>query len=476
MTIVQCPRCRDEVTVPAKASPRALVRCPLCLEEYTLREALAELPPTLIVIDGSLPADDEYEPAMAGAAAAHAGGDLGGSYELSGGGFPTAAVLDSSPAADGAVTTAQPRLKGKIRKRKEKSAIAEMIKVVMGGVVGLSLAIVGLWWIPKGWGGARDPANLGPTVGKYVPWIVPAEYRPQEKGAGGNAAGGNGPTQIAQNNTPPAPAPTPKKTKAKPAPADQLVGELPGEPAPMPNPLDVPSFDLTPTPTPTPTLPTLPAVDPLAVPIPEPSPTPTPSPMPAPMPAASPIPAAPDFQKAVLAATESLAKVTNSAGKTRDEVQQAYTDMHLAASEMGRVISYLSPSDPDLYEHVQTMRTFLGSLAGDPRRMAAVRAITDLQLPTRKADDGVFLAGSVKDFQAVGSLFECVIEAGKKTAPTPIVVVCNQNPQDFFQVGDEVLVVGRLIENPTKNLPGYEGSQPRVVLYGDGLAAPKAAP
>jgi hypothetical protein len=40
MCIVRCPRCRDEVTVPARATSRALVRCPLCLEQYLLAEAL----------------------------------------------------------------------------------------------------------------------------------------------------------------------------------------------------------------------------------------------------------------------------------------------------------------------------------------------------------------------------------------------------------------------------------------------------
>src|SRR5262245_45970899 len=54
MSIVRCPRCRDEVTVPAKASGRALVRCPLCLEEYLLAEALTNAPPPLVIIGGEV--------------------------------------------------------------------------------------------------------------------------------------------------------------------------------------------------------------------------------------------------------------------------------------------------------------------------------------------------------------------------------------------------------------------------------------
>ena len=207
---------------------------------------------------------------------------------------------------------------------------------------------------------------------------------------------------------------------------------------------------------------------------PAPAPTPEPTPTPAPAPAEKPLPTIEDFQKAVLVSSDSLTKVSDSAGKSREQMQQLYTDMYLAASEMGRVISYLSPSDADLYEHVQTMQTFLGTLAGQPGKVSAIRAMTDLNLPQRKADEGVFLAGTVKGFQAAGSVFECQIDAGR--TPTAVSVICSNNPQDICQPGDELLVIGRMIENPKKNLPGYDGDKPRVVLFGYAMPVPKATP
>ena len=199
MTVVQCPRCRDEVTVPAKASPRALVRCPLCLEEYTLREALAELPPTLIVIDGSV-ADEDAELVGAGVASAHAGGG----YELSGGGFPSAAVLDSSAPAEAAVVPA--KLKGKLRpKKKQASAIVEMTKVVVGGVVGLTMGLGVLWWVF-----GKDPLDLGPKISPHAPWAVPAKFHAKPKANDKTAENGGGPL-VAQNNAP-------KSNGGKPAP------------------------------------------------------------------------------------------------------------------------------------------------------------------------------------------------------------------------------------------------------------------
>src|SRR5688500_7791420 len=141
MTIVHCPRCRDEVTVPAKAPPKALVRCPLCLEEYLLSEALAEMPPTLLVVGG----DVEEEEALVGAGVAEAEFGGGGEYRMAGSSFGSA--LDSSAPAGAAVATPRPGVKGAARpKRKEKSAIGEMVKIAMGGVIGLSLGLMVLWW------------------------------------------------------------------------------------------------------------------------------------------------------------------------------------------------------------------------------------------------------------------------------------------------------------------------------------------
>src|SRR5688572_2773545 len=95
MNIVRCPRCLDDVSVPLRASPKALVRCPLCLEEYLLREALGGLPPELVVLDGSGGGD---EPALVGAEAGLAEieqAELGGSGEYRMSGASYGAALDT---------------------------------------------------------------------------------------------------------------------------------------------------------------------------------------------------------------------------------------------------------------------------------------------------------------------------------------------------------------------------------------------
>ena len=59
MSISACPRCAQQISIPAGVSSTAKVRCPICREQYVLADALAGLPPLLEVIDElSEPADD----------------------------------------------------------------------------------------------------------------------------------------------------------------------------------------------------------------------------------------------------------------------------------------------------------------------------------------------------------------------------------------------------------------------------------
>jgi hypothetical protein len=506
MKIVECPRCRDEVTVPARARARSLVRCPLCLEEYLLREALAELPPMLEVLDGSGGEEDDGEADLVGAgaplkAAAGAIGDVGDEYRVAGGGF--GGVLDSSPAAGVTVSTAaRPAVKGARPKRKERSALVEMAKVVAGGIVGCILAPLVLWW-----GFGNDALNLGPKVAPYAPWAVPAKFHGKPASTATDSAGA-GQAIPSSNNVASVPPPTKEGNDTSSQQGNGLIGELP---------TDLPYSD------PTKFDPSLVVDDPLqakgglgagpaepnpapfnpeAIPAPpkttkkgksektkpvEPEPVEPETTVPEPMPVAEPalpieppavaektIPSANDFAQAVVAAADALAKVNDQPEMQPREVrQQLFTDMYLAAADVGRIVTYLSTSDSDLIEHVNTLQTFLTSLAAQPGKVSALKALTDLKLPERKHDEGVLVAGSVQDFKASGSMFELTTLAGKKGTETP--VICANNPQDFCAPGDELLIVGRVVENPKKHIPGYEGDHERVVLYGYSVKVPKAA-
>jgi hypothetical protein len=214
MTVVRCPRCRDEVSVPAKASSQALVRCPLCLEEYVLAEALAHAPPALVVISG----EAETQSEISNAAGAVRSGD---DYRLAG-------VFDATAPPRPVAKPVRPLVKGPPRpRRRETSAVAELIKIVLGGVVGLSMGLLLLWWLAR-----VDPLDLGPQVAQYAPWIVPARFHGKSRAESAEEVFVAPPPPMVASDTADAPAASPpanKRKQQKKRPADATTA-APAEP------------------------------------------------------------------------------------------------------------------------------------------------------------------------------------------------------------------------------------------------------
>jgi len=155
--------------VPPGVSYEAVVRCPLCAEEFTLGDALKRLPPLLIVVDDPNPpaasAGSSYKPKYSGASS------------------PSGLAVDTgiAPAVqmkkEGAAPRRAPRPSSKRPPKKQKSVIFEMVKIVGGGVIGITLAILLLWYLPGGW--HKDPFGLAPKVYEYAPWMVPLAVLPE---------------------------------------------------------------------------------------------------------------------------------------------------------------------------------------------------------------------------------------------------------------------------------------------------------
>ncbi|MEX2026628.1 MAG: hypothetical protein WEH44_04995 [Pirellulaceae bacterium] len=162
MSIVSCPRCGDQVSLPPAASASALVQCPLCCEEYYLSDVLIQLPPMLVVVGGHAAAaekDSDYRLAEQVAATVGQAFDTG---------------ISSS--------ATRPQLRTVSRSRRpEKSAVGEIVKVVLGGAAGLAGGLLVLWWFF-----GVDVGELGPKLSKvdYLRFLVPEKLWDQSVRSG----------------------------------------------------------------------------------------------------------------------------------------------------------------------------------------------------------------------------------------------------------------------------------------------------
>jgi hypothetical protein len=296
--IVTCPKCHEQVMLPGGVSPNARVRCPLCQEDYLLSEAMDRLPPALQILDPGEPvggagglatyANPYAAPAATGlldSELAPAASDLGAESAESDWNPAISTMPEQyempTPAAPSVRTSSRPR-------RKPKSAVGEIIKVVLGGVAGLSITQLGLWWFAN-----NDPFDLGKTLGASTTtrFIVPKTFWSTGEGAIPTPAGGVPTKPAAPSGTPTAgggdsgfnskvdwnsvvSGKEPARPAAKPAPApssELLVGneEMPAEKPSDPlafdlgNPLDLdaPGPAAKPAPTVDPSEPSLPDLD-----------------------------------------------------------------------------------------------------------------------------------------------------------------------------------------------------------------------
>lgn len=179
--------------MPDGAPTNAIVRCPMCSHEYSLSEVLDQRPPTLQIVSDSpvtegapldaeefVSADRASNPFEGFGAQDVAERDLA-KFDLSHDGNPTISThdpeeagmsKDSSTFNDPAISYSSPRRSTRRSARREKNPVVETMKIVIGGLLALPVAQLIFWWGIK-----QDPVNLGPTVSKVAPFVVPEEFR-----------------------------------------------------------------------------------------------------------------------------------------------------------------------------------------------------------------------------------------------------------------------------------------------------------
>jgi hypothetical protein len=511
MTIANCPRCSEQVSVPDGASHEATVRCPLCRDEYSLSEALAQLPPSLIVVSdfGEEPAtavaDEEGSPW----AALNLDDDDADEVSL-------APMDDASPAAafdfasGSAPTSGKPTAasRSSSQSRKPKgSPIKSVLSIVIGGLLAFPIAQLILWYLPGDW--KRD-FGAGPIVAQYVPQIVPAKFRgssandesnsgpaTQDSGSvipdfsfgggefteagtsgGGNASNDNKKTNrpnrkkqntddaVSSNSEPPAEEQMSLEDAAA-AGADVFGSPLevpglelgglplidePASPSELPNAIarateepasQPPSSDDTPLVTEPPG----PAVSSLA---------------PGNIRNAPRVSADDVVQSVQAAASGNLAWDNSEASSPSSTLKREF---YLAFSKLGEALTFADRSDENVATQIAETAKILHEVSQQSDKLDVIGGVANGWIAAgreRRTTDGICLYGVVTSVESIGDFFETTVEsAGKQIA-----VVSTTDPSEYFAMDRQVLILGTILDDPAKNLGGYQGSRSVVVLDG----------
>lgn len=114
----------------------------------------------------------------------------------------------------------------------------------------------------------------------------------------------------------------------------------------------------------------------------------------------------------------------------------------------------------------RAIRDALKRLAGDPQEVARLAAEAKKLVDAKTTKGGIALSGKVSKVASKNRLFGTAVRIeGMPNA----VMVFSSHPLDVKE-GESVIVMGALLSEPAKNLPGYTGKQP-VVVWAD-LAVP----
>ncbi|HEV2968484.1 MAG TPA: hypothetical protein VGY55_00755 [Pirellulales bacterium] len=155
-----------------------------------------------------------------------------------------------------------------------------------------------------------------------------------------------------------------------------------------------------------------------------------------------------------------------------DELKRARVAHYRAMSHFATVLTFAkvpAGSDNEQADWKIRVASRISALntAVAPEELASIGNLAAMWInsPWRK-ESGLFAAGKLKAIEPRGKLIESQLELPGGTALT---IVTSQKPN--VEQGSPVLLLGAIVNDPAKNLPGYKGDSDRIV-FADLLVAP----
>jgi hypothetical protein len=448
MTVASCPSCREEVTIPADALPDSIVQCPLCGEEFRLSEFLTQIPPELIIKD---PGQADSGPGFAWEKVAQQATESGprgidvttGADESFAHESMDAAMASSSPGTTEFDFVSHPShpapertesYRAEASRGAQKKPGWELFKIVAGALLALPLAQLILWWLPGTW--QRDPFRLGPATGRVLPWIVPSNYRND-----GSSAAFDGDESVPSNNAPMfEPRPYPEGRPDASA-AGKLGGQRGFDPASGANVQPDPGIRSADSSAQAMVLDTVE----LGL-------------------RNSPEFSSADLQAAVEAATQASQRWDTRQNQPAQDRGAADIQLYSTLAELGRVISFVRPTDPGVREQAEQLFAFLRSFVQQPDKLAMIGNRSAVWVEqTDRTSDGVLLFGTVKQIRLRGQMFETELELASQQR-RQVSVLSTVDPKSTYAIRSRILMLGVIVNDPQANLVGYEGDLPQAVL------------
>ncbi|MFN3191671.1 MAG: hypothetical protein ACE361_14265 [Aureliella sp.] len=176
--ILPCPACSTFLLVPDAENPIELC-CPECghtidianLSSWDVKPGSSNSTGDLDAVLASTPYTESRSPALDGQGLADEELQVEGVEDE----LQLAASETSAQPAKPAFNSVQPITYEQFErmKRKKRSPFWSVAQVILGGLAAIPIALLILWHIL-----GRDVADAGPTVARYIPWIVPERFHP----------------------------------------------------------------------------------------------------------------------------------------------------------------------------------------------------------------------------------------------------------------------------------------------------------
>ncbi len=195
-TLVMCPKCQRELSLPVDLRRDDVVRCPLCQQQFAASDIALPPPPALEIVrrksaDRDVKRANRSTAEVPNPSSTQIHNDVAAAQTIDQNQDEPvndqAAIVVNTRLNDAPKTVYERRRyysesqlakapvassKRYVKLRKQTFGAADVLKIVVGALIAVPVAQLILWWVL-----GRDPFHAGKLVSHVIPVIVPSDFR-----------------------------------------------------------------------------------------------------------------------------------------------------------------------------------------------------------------------------------------------------------------------------------------------------------